>query len=58
MLEPCAEGHCDREVAARLQVGRRTISVIRKATAAKLAARIVSAHPFRIQEVTFAHCID
>jgi DNA-binding NarL/FixJ family response regulator len=58
MLELCAEGLSDREVAARLQVRRRAISGIQKAAAAKLAVRIASAHPFQIQEVTLARCID
>jgi DNA-binding NarL/FixJ family response regulator len=58
ILELCADGFNDGEVAARLQLSRRAVSEIRRDTAAKLAVRIASAHPFHIREVVLARPLD
>ena len=58
ILELCAYGLSDCEVAARLQLSRRVVSEIRRDTAAKLAVRIDSAHPFHIREVMVARRLD
>jgi DNA-binding NarL/FixJ family response regulator len=55
ILEFYAEGLGEREVAIRLSVSRRTVSIIRSQIAKKLAVRISSAHPFQIGEVVLAH---
>jgi DNA-binding CsgD family transcriptional regulator len=54
ILEFCAGGLSDQEIAIRLGVERLEISTIRRQAAAKLAARIDSAHPFQIHEVVLA----
>ena len=54
ILEYCAEGLNDQEIAIQLRVSLQEISIIRRQAAAKLAARISSAHPFRIHEVVLA----
>jgi DNA-binding NarL/FixJ family response regulator len=51
MLEFCAAGLGDGEIAARLHVTSRAVSVIRSQATTKLAVRIASAHPFQIREV-------
>jgi hypothetical protein len=51
LLGYCAEGFGELEVATRLGVRREEVSVIRNATAEKIAARIASAHPFQIREL-------
>jgi DNA-binding CsgD family transcriptional regulator len=58
MLEFCAEGLSDREIAARLRMSRREISAIRGRAAAKLSGRIASAHPFQISEVVLDRSLD
>jgi DNA-binding CsgD family transcriptional regulator len=58
ILEYCAEGLNDQEIAIRLQVEAREISSIRRQGAAKLAARIGSANPFRIHELVLADSLD
>jgi DNA-binding CsgD family transcriptional regulator len=50
-LEYCAQGLSNREIAVRLQISRRELSTIRADAAAKLAARVGTAHPFKICEV-------
>jgi len=54
VLEYCAEGIGDNEIAVRLQMSRREVAIIRDHAATKLMARIASAHPFRIREVMLA----
>jgi DNA-binding NarL/FixJ family response regulator len=54
ILEYCAEGLRDNEIAVRLHVPVQEISNVRRHAAAKLAARIGSAHPFQIHEVVLA----
>jgi len=58
ILEYFAEGPSDREIAVRLGLSRRGISVIRRHAAAKLAVRIASAHPFQISEVVLGRSLD
>jgi len=58
LLELFAEGFGECEVAIRLGMSRREISVIRSHTAKKIAARTASAHPFRIQELILARELD
>jgi DNA-binding CsgD family transcriptional regulator len=50
-LEYCAEGLIDPEIAVRLQMSCQEIFAIRVNAAAKLAARVATAHPFQIREV-------
>jgi DNA-binding CsgD family transcriptional regulator len=57
ILEYCAEGLSDQEIAIRFQVDVREISTTRRQAAAKLIARIGSAHPFQIHEVVLAGSI-
>jgi len=54
ILEFCAEGLSDREIASQLRMDVIEISTLRRQAAAKLAARIGSAHPFQIHEVVLA----
>ena len=58
ILEYSAEGLGDSEIAVRLQLSRRVIAVIRDRVATKLAARISTAHPFRIGEVVLSRSLD
>jgi DNA-binding CsgD family transcriptional regulator len=58
ILEYFADGLSDREIAVRLGLSRRGISVIRRHAAAKLAVRIASAHPFQISEVVLGRSLD
>jgi DNA-binding NarL/FixJ family response regulator len=58
ILELCAAGFNDCEVAARLHVSRLAVSEIRRDTAERLAVRIASAHPFHIREVVLARHLD
>lgn len=58
ILEYSAEGLGDSEIAVRLQLSRRVITVIRNRVATKLAARISTAHPFRIGEVVLSRSLD
>jgi DNA-binding NarL/FixJ family response regulator len=58
VLEYCAEGLIDSEIAARLGMSQRKISAVRARAAAKLTARIGTAHPFRIHEVVLARSLD
>jgi len=58
VLEFCAEGLGDSEIAVRLQMSRREVSIIRGRAATKLVARIASAHPFHIREVVLASPLD
>jgi DNA-binding NarL/FixJ family response regulator len=58
ILEYCAEGLDDVEIAARLCVERRDISVLRNQIARKLEARNASAHPFQIRDVVLAQSPD
>jgi DNA-binding NarL/FixJ family response regulator len=58
ILEFCAEGLSDREIAFQLRASRRAISAIRSQAAAKLAVRIASSHPFHIREVVLARSLD
>jgi DNA-binding CsgD family transcriptional regulator len=54
ILEHCAGGLNDEQIAIRFQVGVQEISTLRRQAAAKLVARIASAHPFQIHEVVLA----
>jgi DNA-binding CsgD family transcriptional regulator len=54
ILEFCAEGLSDREIAGQLRVDVMEVSALRRQAAAKLAARIDSAHPFQIHEVVLS----
>jgi len=54
ILEFCAEGIGDAEIAARLRLSRSAVSAIRSHTAARLAKRIATAHPFQISEIVLA----
>jgi DNA-binding CsgD family transcriptional regulator len=54
ILEYCAGGLSDPEIASRFQVDVLEITTLRRQAAAKLIARIASAHPFQIHEVVLA----
>jgi DNA-binding CsgD family transcriptional regulator len=58
ILEYCAEGLNDQEIAIQLRMDFREISSLRRQAAAKLAARISSAHPFQIHEVVLAGSLE
>jgi len=51
VLEYCAEGLNESEIAIRLRARPQEISAIRKQAASKLSMRISSAHPFQIHEL-------
>jgi DNA-binding CsgD family transcriptional regulator len=57
ILEYCAGGLGDPEIAIRFHVDVQEISTLRRQAAAKLIARISSAHPFQIHEVVLAGSI-
>jgi DNA-binding CsgD family transcriptional regulator len=54
ILEYCAEGLSDQEIAIQLRASVQEILSLRRQAAAKLTARIGSAHPFQIHEVVLA----
>jgi DNA-binding NarL/FixJ family response regulator len=58
VLEYCAEGLNDVEIAARLCVEQGNISGLRNQVAKKLEARNASAHPFQIREVVLVQSPD
>jgi DNA-binding CsgD family transcriptional regulator len=58
ILEYCAEGLDEVEIAARLHVEQRDISGLRNQIARKLEARTASAHPFQIREVVLIQSPD
>jgi DNA-binding NarL/FixJ family response regulator len=58
ILEYCAEGLNDHEIANRLRANLGDVSVIRRQAATKLATRIASAHPFQIHEVVLSRFPD
>jgi DNA-binding CsgD family transcriptional regulator len=54
ILEYCAGGLCDQEIAIKLRLSVGEVWVLRRQAAEKLSARIASAHPFQIHEVVLA----
>jgi hypothetical protein len=58
ILEYCAEGLSNHAIAIQPRVDFREVSRLCGQAAAKLAARINSAHPFQIHEVVLAEALD